>query len=183
VALDRDAEFSLYEALFRLARLRRRSLRLAPSRAISPSRLRVVTEELDEFLRKTIEELRAGTRRPPSNASGVEMTAKVLGLSKLLDGSFKRINDAADAAVKRLLAAEEANLGPVRKIHVVAGELEDNAKRSNQQVDDMLNRMSNGGPPLDETTESEKSSDASDQASNDTKGAGGTEAERPLGQS
>lgn len=124
---------------------------------------------IEEFLQQAIEELSV---RRALTVGGVEMTQKVQGMPNLLSGVVDRLNKAADAAVARLLAAEEANMAPVRKIHDVAGELEKNATRTQQQIDDMVNRMSNGGPPLDETT-LEKPSDAS----------AGAEADRPLGQS
>lgn len=87
------------------------------------------------------------------------MTAKVQGLPSRLGGVFERLNRAADEAVARLERAEGLNVDAVNKIHAVAGELEENAKRTHEQLDDMLNRNSNGAPPLDDLSASDKSSD------------------------
>lgn len=88
---------------------------------------------------------------------GIDMTAKVQGLPARLGGVYERLNKAADAAVARLERAEGLNMAAVQKIHAVAGELEEHAKLTHEQLDDMLNRNTNGAPPLDDSIGSARS--------------------------
>lgn len=102
------------------------------------------------------------TRGQQSERARSNMTAKIRGLPSVLDKAMSRIDQAYEAAGARLDKAVDTAMKPVARINEAAQQIEDHAADAHEQIDSMLRRSDNGGPPLDETlsTSSEPSDGA-----------------------
>lgn len=121
--------------------------RVARSRIIDKNKCFITTKEAEFF--KLALEAPDPPKIPDTIADPTQdkekMTAKLSALAGMVKTTVEQVENDAEAAVKKLQAAQVKASGGIAKINTVASGIEQSAG----ELEDFANQITNGGPPLE----------------------------------